>query len=153
MINFFKRVKVSVYEKLFKINDSPQRIAAGFGLGIFFGMLPGTGPLAALFFAFVFKVNRASALLASLLTNTWLSLVTFVFSIKVGSAILGVNWHLVYDELKAKMEYAGWQELLKTSFENVLFPAVLGYFTVSVFLGALSYLAVLFVIKAFKHQT
>ena len=41
--------KISVwkqfYQRFTNINDSPQRIAAGFGVGIFFGILPGAGPL------------------------------------------------------------------------------------------------------------
>ncbi|PIR13657.1 MAG: hypothetical protein COV50_05635, partial [Flavobacteriales bacterium CG11_big_fil_rev_8_21_14_0_20_35_7] len=63
------------------MNDTPQRIALGLGLGSALGMLPGTGPLAALFLAVVFKVNRASAFLGSLATNIWLSLVTFLLAL------------------------------------------------------------------------
>ena len=90
------------YERLFKINDSPQKIALGLGLGVFAGILPGTGPLAALFLAFIFRANRASALLGSLATNTWISFVTFVLAIKIGSAILEVSWLDVQ---------AGWKKL------------------------------------------
>jgi uncharacterized protein (DUF2062 family) len=88
-----------LYIKLFKINDSPQRIALGLGLGVFLGIIPGTGPLAALFLALLFRVNRASALLGSLLTNTWLSIVTFLLAIKVGSFIMRLNWQSVYADI------------------------------------------------------
>ena len=33
-----------LYEKLVKIDDTPQRVALGFGVGIFIGNLPGVGP-------------------------------------------------------------------------------------------------------------
>jgi uncharacterized protein (DUF2062 family) len=117
-----------LYIKLFKINDSPQRIALGFGLGVFLGIIPGTGPLAALFLALLFRVNRASALLGSLLTNTWLSIVTFLLAIKVGSAIMHLDWQVVRQ---------GW----------MLLPVILGYFIVSFSLGILVYLVTLIILK------
>ncbi len=145
-----KRVNIFIYDKLFKINDSPRRIAVGFGLGIFCGLLPGTGPLAALFLSFVFKVNRLSALLASLISNTWLSLATFIFSIRVGSAILGMDQSLVYNEIKGKWGNVPWQELFKTSLESVILPIFVGYLVVSVFLGLVSYFVVLIVLRLMR---
>jgi uncharacterized protein (DUF2062 family) len=117
-----------LYIKLFKINDSPQRIALGLGLGVFAGIIPGTGPVAALFLAFIFRVNPASALLGSLLTNTWLSFVTFILAIKVGSAIMHLDWQVVRQ---------GW----------ILLPVILGYFIVSFSLGILVYLVTLIILK------
>jgi len=81
-----------IYLKLFRIDDTPQRIALGLGIGVLLGILPGSGPIAALFLAWVLRVNQASALLGSLFTNTWLSIVTFILSIKVGSIITKLNW-------------------------------------------------------------
>ncbi|MBN2831492.1 MAG: DUF2062 domain-containing protein [Candidatus Omnitrophica bacterium] len=151
MGNFFKNISGFFYEKLFKINDSPQKISAGFGLGIFCGILPGTGPLAALFLAFLLRVNRASALLASLITNTWLSLATFIFSIKVGSAILGVDWKIVYQEAKAGFTGLTWQVAFRSSLINIILPVFLGYLIVSISLSILSYLFILLLIKIVKR--
>ncbi|MCG2713658.1 MAG: DUF2062 domain-containing protein [Candidatus Omnitrophica bacterium] len=72
----FKKIINFIFAKLFKINDSAGKIALGVGLGVFAGLLPGTGPAAALLLALVFRANRAAALLGSLITNTWLSVVT-----------------------------------------------------------------------------
>ena len=81
----------SIYDKLVGIKDSPQKIALGFGLGVFCGILPGTGPMASVVLAFVFRVNKVAALAGSLLTNTWLSLVTFVLAVKIGSMVTGAD--------------------------------------------------------------
>ena len=86
-----KKIITFLFAKLFKINDSAQKIAFGVGLGVFSGLLPGIGPVAALFLAFIFRANRAAALLGSILTNTWLSFLTFILAIKVGSAILKLS--------------------------------------------------------------
>ncbi|MDI6606430.1 MAG: DUF2062 domain-containing protein, partial [Candidatus Omnitrophota bacterium] len=72
------------YLKVFRINDSPRKVALGMGLGVFSGILPGTGPIAAVCLAFIFRANRAAALLGSLITNTWLSFFIFLVAIKTG---------------------------------------------------------------------
>ena len=93
-----------IYLKLFRMNDEPQKVAAGLGLGVFFGVMPGMGPLAALFFALVLRVNRAAALLGSILTNTWLSIPTFVLAVKAGSLITGISCRDIN---------LGWRSLIK----------------------------------------
>lgn len=139
-----------IYAKLFKINDSPQKIAQGLGLGVFLGILPGTGPIAALFLALVLRVNRASALLGSLLTNTWLSIATFFLSIKLGSAIMGLSWQEVHREWLWFIKNFRWLDLFKLSIIKIIFPVVVGYFTVALCLSLLVYVTVLIIIKI-KH--
>ncbi|MBU1727661.1 MAG: DUF2062 domain-containing protein, partial [Candidatus Omnitrophica bacterium] len=104
-----------LYLKLFRINDSPQKIALGLGLGVFLGILPGTGPIASLSLAFVFRINRASALLGSLLTNTWLSFVTFILAIKIGSFMLKLNWQETYSQYSEFLKSFHWADLFKLS--------------------------------------
>jgi hypothetical protein len=141
-----------LYVKLFKINDTPQKIALGFGLGVFCGILPGTGPLASLFLAVLFRVNRASALLGSLLTNTWLSIVTFILAIKLGSAILGISWQQVYRAWFSSLKVLHWLELFKLSILKLIFPVILGYFVVSFCLGVLAYLLTLIIMTKIRHE-
>lgn len=52
--NRILRLLKLIYIKLFRINDTPQKIAQGFGLGVFLGILPGTGPIAAAVSGFSF---------------------------------------------------------------------------------------------------
>ena len=61
-LNNIKNFLRFVYAKLFSINDTPNKISLGLGLGVFAGILPGTGPIAAVFLALVFRANRASGL-------------------------------------------------------------------------------------------
>jgi uncharacterized protein (DUF2062 family) len=138
------------YERLFKINDSPQKIALGLGLGVFAGILPGTGPLAALFLAFIFRANRASALLGSLATNTWISFVTFVLAIKIGSAILGVSWLDVQAGWQEFINTFGWGNLLKHSVLEIVFPVAIGYLLVSFSLGVIVYIISWGIVKGIR---
>lgn len=129
-MKFFKLI----YTKLFKINDTPQRIALGFGMGIFLGILPGTGPIASLFCAVLLRLNRASALLGSLIVNTWINFLTFLLAIKIGSVIMGLNWQQVYEESKL-------------SILKVIAPLLTGYLVIAACLGVIAYLAALIILS------
>jgi uncharacterized protein (DUF2062 family) len=143
----FLKIKSFLYEKFIKINDTPQRVAFGFGIGVFTGIFPGAGPLAALFLAFVFRANRASALAASLLSNTWLSFVTFILAIKTGSAIFNISWQSLKDDWVSALAHWHWQNLFSASIIKIFLPVICGYLVVSLFLGIISYAVVLAVLK------
>lgn len=128
----FKKTINFIISELFKINDTPQKIALGVGLGVFTGLLPGTGPIAALFLAFIFKANRAAALLGSLLTNTWLSLVFFALAIQAGNVILSFSGQ-------------------KAQWPKVLLPAIIGYLIIGLILSILSYIITLLIIRRNFH--
>jgi uncharacterized protein (DUF2062 family) len=141
-----------LYEKLFKIHDSPQRIALGFGLGVFSGIIPGTGPLAALFLAFIFRANRASAILGSLLTNTWLSFITFILAIKTGSVILNIDWKSIRQDWYYFFQNFSWSDLFKISVLKIILPVIIGYFIIAVCLGLLAYLATFLVVILIRRK-
>jgi len=147
-----RRLKDFLYAKLFKINDTPQRIALGFGLGIFTGIFPGTGPLAALFLALIFRANRAAALFASLLTNTWLSWVTFLLAIKAGSAIFRISWQGLQNDWLTLSSHFSWQNFFQASILKIILPVIAGYLCISLCLGIIFYLTVLIVIKKIRRK-
>jgi len=141
-----------IYLKLFRIHDTPQKIALGVGMGVFLGILPGTGPIAAIFMAFVLRVNRAAALLGSLATNTWLSIVTFFLSIKIGSSIIGVHWQDVHRNWLEFLKDFKFINLFKLTTLEIVLPVIVGYFVVSFCLGIIAYLITLNVITRIKHE-
>ena len=142
----------ALYAVLFKSNDSAQRIALGFGLGVFMGVFPGTGPAAALLLALVFRLNKASALAGSLLTNTWISILVLILATKTGSAILGIDWHIIRNQINTDIATSGWIGLLKTSYFKVLLPVLLGYIVIGLCMGIIAYLIALLAIKKLKKE-
>ncbi|MCD6574741.1 DUF2062 domain-containing protein [Candidatus Aerophobetes bacterium] len=67
---YWKRIKV-LLKKAVLANDSPEKLARGFAIGVFWGVLPTFG-LAALFsipMAVVLKANRLTAFLGTLISN------------------------------------------------------------------------------------
>jgi len=141
-----------VYLKLFRINDTPQRIAIGFGLGVFSGVLPGTGPIAALFLAFLFRVNRASALLGSLLTNTWISVPVFLLAVKAGALLTGATYQDIRAQWDLLVRDFRWEQLWSLSAFKMIGPVLIGYCAVSMCIGVCGYAAALAAISAFKKQ-
>lgn len=146
MLSPFKKLLEFLYLKLFKINDTPQKIALGLGLGVFAGIFPGTGPAASLFLAFIFRVNRASALIGSLLTNTWLSVVTFLLAIKLGAVMFGIQWQDIQNNGTSLIKHFSWINLFKLSTLKVFLPVMAGFIVISFCFGLLVYLISLAVI-------
>jgi len=149
--NKAKRLLKLSYLKLFRINDTPQRIALGVGIGVFLGNAPGAGPIAAVCMAFILRINRAAALLGSLATNTWLSIVTFLLSIKVGSSIMGVSWQEAHRSWAQFLENFKFINLFKLTTLNIILPIIVGYFVVSLSLGIIAYLVTLIIIRRIKY--
>jgi uncharacterized protein (DUF2062 family) len=143
ILNKSIRFLKSLYLRIFRINDSPQRVAIGFGLGAFLGILPGTGPIAALIMAALFRVNKAAALLGSLLTNTWLSLLTIALSIKIGASIMDLESREVYNTWHAVLKDFHWKQVLETRIFNLILPVLTGYLIVALCLGVIAYFGAL----------
>jgi uncharacterized protein len=141
-----------LYLKLFRIDDTPQKIALGFGLGVTLGIMPVTGAVAALFLAVIFKVNRASALLGSVLTNTWLSIPVFFLSVKTGSLVTGSRINDIYAGWSSFLHDFSWAGLFRLSLYKVLVPIAVGYLLVSLSIGILAYAIVLPAIKIWRKE-
>jgi uncharacterized protein (DUF2062 family) len=139
---FFRRIG----EKLFGIKDSPHKIALGFAIGIFSGIFPGTGPIASMVLAFIFRANMASALIGSFATNTWLSFVILAIAVKLGSLISGLNWREVYASCVSLFKNFHIANFLQLSILQILVPVFLGYVLIALFLGILSYFIIFLLI-------
>ncbi len=151
-IDSFKRFLKLIYLKLFRINDTPQKIAQGAGIGVFLGILPGTGPIAAVFMAFVLRANRAAAFLGSLLTNTWLSVASFLLAIKIGSWLMGISWQAAHHDLMPVLKNFQFKSLLNFSIFKIISPLLIGYLIVSFCLGLIVYLVTWIVIKNLRKD-
>ena len=142
----------SVSQKLFRIDDSPFRIALGFGLGVFAGVMPGVGPVAALALAFLFRVNRASALLGSLLFNTWFGFIILLLAVKLGAAVVGLDPEVVHKGWETLFADLSWSNLFRASALQVLVPIGLGYLLISLCLGAVMTAVVFVIAKRRKSE-
>ncbi len=141
----------AVYRQFFLINDTPQKISLGFSLGVFLGVMPGMGPIAALVLASFFRLNRSAAFLGSLMLNTWINLVTLILAIKIGSAIMGLNWYLVYSECLLIFKNFHFANLLKLPILKIVAPLLIGYFVIAAGAAIIAYAVILTILKIVKN--
>ncbi len=146
-MNKIKAFFQGIYHQIITMHDSPHHIALGFAWGVFLGILPFTGVVAAVTVAAIFKFNKAAALMGSLLTNAWLSIVTFVLAGKLGCMILGLDWEKIYQQAKDVIFHFSWSALFKTASFQILLPLFLGYAIVGALCGFVSYWVILFILK------
>ena len=151
LYNFLNKLKTP-FEKLYKTNDSPQKISLGVGLGVFLGILPGTGPLAALLLATLLRVNRAAAILGSILTNTWINFVTFLLAAKLGSAILKTDWEHTQQQCRNVFEHFRFTDLFEVSFLKIVLPIAIGYLIIGFILACGAYIIALITIKVKRRE-
>ena len=142
--SFFK----NLYHQLVEINDTPHRKAGGLAVGVFTGLLPAMGPVAALVISTILRVNRAAAIVGSLLTNTWISLLTFVLAIKLGSFLTGGNWREHYGKVKELFKHFDWRNIFDPDILDILKPMVLGYLIIGAVFAAFVYVIAYFVLKS-----
>lgn len=152
IVSGLKKFFYGIYKQLFIIDDTIQKTALGFGLGVFLGLLPGTGPIAALFCSLALRVNRAATLLGALITNTWLSIVTFLLAIQIGSLVMGMDWIALRQEWSLFLKDFHWADLLKVSIIKIIAPVLIGYLIVGIVLGIIAYLAVFLLLSAIKSK-
>lgn len=151
LLNKIKRFAKFMYLKIFRTNDSPFRISLGFGLGVFTAVMPAIGPFAALALAFLFRANRATAFLGSMLFNTWFGLIILIPVIKVGSIVMGLNYSDVYNAWISCLKGFSLVKLSKLSIHEVIIPILVGYLLVALLLGIVSFIIAYIITRKRKN--
>ncbi len=130
-----------IRDKLLGIHDTPHRIALGAGLGLFLGVFPGTGAIAAVVCAFIFRANKAAALAGALLVNTWINVVAFPVALAIGAALFRIDpatlshqWSL----LKHDFTWGGFFDLI---IRDAALAVITGYIVIGLVLGGIGYAA------------
>ena len=77
-------------KKLVRVDDSPQRIARGLAIGVFWGILPtfGFAILFSLPTAVFLRANKFSAVLGTFVANPFTTPFIYAFEYKIGELIL-----------------------------------------------------------------
>lgn len=145
-----QRILKAAYLQVFRANANPFRLALGFGLGVFAGILPGTGPIAAVVLATLFRVHKLTALLGSLITNTWITVVAFLFSIKTSAWMFGIDYQKLLKDWQLIVSNFEWQKLLDVSILKLIFIVASGFVMVAFILGMIGFVLSLIVILIAK---
>lgn len=125
-----KRVSKLYYLKLLRINDPPEKIALGAGIGAFIGFMPTFGIAMALSFVFahLFKANKAAAILGTFVMNPISSPIVWSASAALGSLIFWqdmASFMLIGSDLSQVKETIG-KDLLAFFTGNFILSAIGG---------------------------
>jgi len=89
-------------KKLLRIEDTPERTALAFAIGIFLGFSPFLGfhTLAGVAIAFLFRLNRVAILLGAWTNTPWWIIPYYTFATWVGMRVMGFQIdHTVFTKL------------------------------------------------------
>ena len=138
----FKDHLKSAVKKIIHLNDSPHRVASGFALGVFFGIVPGVGPIASTAVALMLRVNVAAAVTASLVTKTGLRIIAWVLSLKIGSFVTGVDAGELTVQGQQLIQNFRWSKLWDVEIIKILKPLLIGNLIVASVISLVVYLVV-----------
>lgn len=118
-------------KKFFLINDTPHKVAGGAALGIFLGIIPGEGVLAALLLSSLFRLNRLAATAGVLAVNMWSTAVILPVAAFVGANIFGENYNNLIQTFQ-DVRAMGWKTFLSDVVVlQLALPLAVGYLLVA----------------------
>lgn len=124
------------------LDDTPSRIAAAFGVGVYLAFHPlfGLHTLMALGIAFAFRLSRAAMLVGICVNNPWTMAPMYLAGTALGCRILGVPLHGLRN---IRWDLDGWAfyRLLLVSLRPYLWPYVLGNTILGIACGWMAYVA------------
>jgi uncharacterized protein len=115
-------------EELLHTHDTPQRTAAAYALGVFFGFSPllGLHTILGLVFAFALNLNRVAVLLGIYSNLPWILPAYYTLATMVGAAILRVQVQpRLLKELTAAFADAQWADFRRLA--HALTPLAWAY--------------------------
>jgi uncharacterized protein len=141
-----------ILRRLFLLNDTPERIAFAFALGVFLAFSPliGLHTLLGVIFSLMFGLNRFALLLGVFINNPWTLVPIYAAGTYLGGLIVGFPRITSFPSFQ-------WSLLLNGSFWvhlasqwSFLKPLLLGSSILSVLAAGLSYLIALRIIRHYR---
>jgi len=144
-----REMVVHFSKKLLALEDTPERIARAFALGVFLAFSPliGLHILLGIGLAFLCGLNRFALLLGTFINNPLTLIPIYVAGTYLGGLLIGFPPGPALSSAELQSFFSGhfWGQI--AGHWHVLKPLVLGSFVLSVFTSALSYFAALTVIR------
>ncbi len=159
MIHLGKQVVRKWLGTLLHIHDSPQRTAAAYAVGIFFGFSPFLGfhTVFALIVAFMLGLNRVAVLLGVYSNLPWIIAPYYTIVTMTAARVMGVptppgfGTHVSHLFSRSFFDPAFWKRLGELV-HPLLWPYSVGSMTGAIVLGACSYwIALAVVVEGRKH--
>ncbi len=160
MIHWTRAMVQKWLEGLLHIHDSPQRTAAAYALGVFFGFSPflGLHTVLALLAAFLLNLNRVAVLVGVYSNLPWILAPYYTLTTVAGAELLRMQLPPDFStRLQHLFAYSFWHaefwRQLVTLMRPFLWPYTVGSLIGAAILAAIAYrLALAFVIARRQHH-
>jgi uncharacterized protein len=141
-----------ILRRLFLLNDTPERIALAFALGVFLAFSPliGLHTLLGIILSLTFGLNRFALLLGVFVNNPWTLVPIYAAGTYLGSLIVGFPRITSLPAFKCSLLLSGKYWVHLASQWSFLKPLLLGSFILSMFAASLSYLIALRIIRHYR---
>ena len=140
------------FRKIFRRNLPPEKLAWGLAIGIFCGIFfpYGAQLITALFFAWIFRVDKILAGIGTFLNNPFTGLPIYIVSWNIGCWIFGRSPHSWNPRsFLQKSDGHFWHNLFNFG-DQVLLPMIFGLFLLGLIMGFIFYFLALYWIR-FVH--
>jgi uncharacterized protein (DUF2062 family) len=130
------------------LDDTPRRIAAAFGVGVYLAFHPlfGLHTIMALGIAFAFRLSRGAVLVGIYVNNPWTIAPMYVAGTTLGCWILGVPLHGLKG-IHWDLGSLAFYRVLLVSLRPYLWPYVLGNTILGIACGYTAYLAMRWILE------
>ncbi len=144
-------------EQLLHTHDTPQRTAAAYALGVFFGFSPflGLHTVLALIFAFMLGLNRVAVVLGVYTNLPWILPAYYTVTTLAGAAVLGADVPPgLLKELSEAVSAVSWGEFrqLAHALRPLFWAFILGSTAGSAILAGIAYSGSLRMILAHRSH-
>jgi uncharacterized protein (DUF2062 family) len=145
-------------DQLLHTHDTPERTAAAYALGVFFGFSPflGLHTLLGLALAFALNLNRVAVLLGIYSNLPWILPAYYTLTTAAGAAILGVQVPPgLLRDLSTAVADASWTDIriLAGRLAPLAWAYVLGSTVGALILAAIAYRVALAMVLAHRKRT
>jgi uncharacterized protein (DUF2062 family) len=132
----------ALFRALLQTDDTPNRVAIAFGIGVFIAFFPilGIHTGLALLIAMVFRLNKVAILAGAWVNNPWTLGPMYLAGTLVGCVLLGVPAHDIHG-IDWSLHGAAFYEELFESLRPLVGPFLVGNLAVGIIAGTIAYLA------------
>jgi uncharacterized protein (DUF2062 family) len=146
MKKFIEKIK-KFFLRFLLINDTPHKIAAGFSLGAFLGIIPGEGLGATLVLSSLLRFNRLAATAGVLTFNIWSTFFALPPATFVGSFLFQKNSQEILSDFHRNFDLIGYKVFLsKMIFFDLALPLAVGFLIVAGIIALFLYLLLYFLL-------
>ena len=94
----------NLFNTLLSLNDSNEKLALSFAVGVFISITPTFGfhTILAIVLSFLFKLNKVATIIGTLFNNPWTTLPVYYADYKIGAFVTGCNKQFLIEPLTLK---------------------------------------------------